>query len=166
MPLTSGRLDLCLVPGELGADADIGERRAVSALARAGVVVDGRPGAAASAFIDGGFRSFRFDRPAGVTLYANGQGGFGVSCPSCEAPLTREFWRAWTARRGDDPGAVTCPACRAVGPLPGLRYSPAAAFGRFALIFADVGDSSLTTEGAALISEVLPGHRVVGRRVG
>lgn len=166
MPRPTHVLDVVLAP----ADPDLSPEPATlealwdALVGAAYVTADGAPGGAADALVAGGFARARLDRPGGVTLYANQQGGFRVTCPHTGASVVPGFQQAMTAWRVGGPRALTCPACGEVHPLEALGYAPPAAFGRVALVLADAADAAPTPEGLALVTRHLGPVRVVGRR--
>ncbi len=113
----------------------------------------------------GGFRRCVLDDPGRLTLWANRQGGFGVRCPRTGQPVVEAFSAAWAeARRTDDEGVrVPCPACGGEHALSDLRFRPEAAFGRWALVVAEV-DAPALADGAPARWPALSGMVTVLRR--
>ena len=161
-PRPSHRLDLLVVP-QPGGPEDLSRLRGLWAALEARGVVEagGGPGPAADHLVPGGFRRLRLDDPGHTVLYANQQGGFRVRCPRCDENLVPGF----QAARQVGGVEVACPACGAVTPLPGLRYLPPAAFGRGALVVAQVESATFAGGAEALFQAHLGAYCVVGRRV-
>ncbi len=121
--------------------------------------------APARAWLEGGWRQARLDRPPRPHLYGNKQGGYLVRCPACTWPLAREAAAALARWRAGGGRALACPACGGTHALEGLAYRPAAAPGRFAVELRDVQGLALTTAGRAGFEALLGGaFLVVGSR--
>lgn len=171
MPLASHLLDLVVVPADPSAAVD---EAAVLALllgwqAR-GYLVPGRAplrfgsGPRAGDLVEGGFASLWLDRPEGLALYANQQGGFQVPCPTCGGPLARPYGQAVQALRAGREQPVACPACGDAFPPQALALRPPGYLARGALIFADAGSDRLVDPARRELAGVLGGVRLVARR--
>lgn len=157
MPVPTHRLDLVVVPTPPDRWVDL-----APLLARwsdRGLLTDG-----AAELVPGGVARVRVDRPDGVVLYANRQGGFRVGCPRCAANLVPAFSAAMRSWRAGGPRACACPACRVDLPLESLEFAPAAAFGRTAMVFHDVAAPTLTDAARADLDEAVGTWRIVLRR--
>ena len=168
MPHASHRLDLALVPADLTRELP---EHAVDALlgawrARGWLRLDGGPGPEADALIEGGFKRLWVDRPARLSLYANQQGGFHVSCPSTGGEVAAAFGRATQAWREGGARALDCPSCGARHALEDMALSPPGAFGRWALILGDCAALHLRPEAHAALQDALGSMVAVSRRVG
>ena len=161
-PRPGHRLDLYVVPEgrrPLPEHAELVARLAEVELGPGRV-----PAEAAERVVEGGFSSVRVDRPGGVHLYANGQGGFRVSCPASGDSIVPAFSKALSAWRQGGERALICPSCGDEHALEAVDFRPAAAFGSGALVLADVQDARLRPEGHALLEEILGPFTVVGTR--
>ena len=116
-----------------------------------------------SGIVEGGLARVRVDRPGRVILYANQQGGFGVTCPTCGANAVGAFSTAVTAWRAGADRVAACDACGERHPLEHYRCAPAAAFGRIAVVLHDVA-SAFLQEGVLAESQDLLGSLAVVRR--
>ena len=113
----------------------------------------------------GGFVRARVDVPLGWTLYANQQGGFRVTCPSCGANLVRPLGEGVARLAHGREVEVRCPECGVASDIDALVYAPSAAVGRAALHLADVGNSELSDAALIDVRERVGAFRVVARRV-
>ncbi|MFK7929548.1 MAG: hypothetical protein AB8H79_15230 [Myxococcota bacterium] len=163
MPQRPGHsLDLYVLP-EFG--VALPEAAALNhALLRAGIAEGRRPGDAAERVVVGGYAGVRIDRPGSEQLYANGQGGFRVTCSHCDTSVIREFQRALTAWRGGADRALVCPQCARSSDLAALSYRPPAGFAHGAVVLIDAQHSVLTDQGKTAFKAVLGDVRVVGAR--
>ncbi len=103
----------------------------------------GAPGPAASTWVAGGFVRIRVDVPLVPTLYANQQGGFRVSCPSCSENVVPVFAPVLAELRSTGAARLTCPRCAVCTPIAELHFAPKAVVGRAALVIADAADGHL-----------------------
>lgn len=167
MPHASHRLDLLRVPADLDAPPDQEAWQRLLAAWRAdGRLAGSGSGRDGDGLIQGGFRRLWLDDPGRLTLYANQQGGFRVSCPRGGANLAAEFSAAlqrW--REGADRG-LPCPACGAWHALEAIPLSPPGAFARWAVVFSDVGSLELREDAEQALIAALGPLRPVLRRVG
>lgn len=159
----SHQLDLLLVPAAPG---PVSRGHTLLERLRATGVIDdaGGPGPAARRWCPGSFRRVWIDDPGRVVLYTNRQGGFRVACPTRGEPIVRAFEAAVTAWRASGPRTVSCPACGETHLLEDVAASPPIAFGRFAIVTADVGEADLTPEALAWAETELGPARMVARR--
>ncbi len=122
-------------------------------------------GPQAGLLVPGGFHALRLDLPGTVSLYASQQGGFRVQCPSCAAPLAREFSRAMEDFRQGGSDSLTCSACRKLLHLEEASCSPAIGLASGALILMDVGSAEASPRLVESVVAMLgPSPRVVLRR--
>ncbi len=136
----SSRLDLLLVPCD--PLAPVAEGLVEGWLADGVLGAAGAPGPRATALAQ--FHTWRLDQPGQLTLWANRQGGFSVSCPTCGANLVSSFVPAWEAgRRVGVLPRLPCPACGQERRLDALSFRPAAAFATWAVELADVAGPDL-----------------------
>lgn len=156
-PRPGPHLDLYLVPqggGAVPSDSDL-------------IRVLGEPEEPSQApeLVEGGFSSWRADRPRGPVLYANRQGGFFVRCPETGQNVVPAFnpalaqWRA-----GGAPELSPCPSCGSEHLFRELDYAPPAAIGQGALVLIQAGSMRLTARGRDQIEGVLGPVVVVGAR--
>lgn len=96
-------------------------------------------------------------------FFANGQGGFRVVCPACEAQATSRFWKSLEAWRQGGGRRFTC-ACGVVSDLSSLVFQPAAGFASRWLRGAKAASLDLTPAAQARLDAIWPGYRVVGSR--
>lgn len=164
MPRASHRMDLALVltdapdPARFEALRQVWEAR--------GWVRGAAPGPQVDGLIEGGFKRLWLDLPGRLTLYANQQGGFRVTCPSTGGNAAAAFGRALQAWREGGPMALDCPACGHSHPLDALTLAPPGAFGRGAVIFADCAAHHPRQATLAELEDALGPLRTVSRRVG
>jgi hypothetical protein len=85
----------------------------------------------------------RVDIPLVPTLYANQQGGFRVSCPSCSENVVPVFAPVLRALRASEVAVLTCPRCAVQTPIAELSFAPKAAVGRAALVIGNVAHGQL-----------------------
>ena len=145
MPRPSHIVDIHLVPPrDHGPDA---VHALIAAWTDQGYLSDER-GPGPLELVRGGFARVRADDPGATVLYANGQGGFRVSCPRCSRPLVDVFAPT---------GITTCPGCGLAADAEGLVTNPPVALGTASLVLIDVADGA--------IQAPLPdGWRLVWRR--
>lgn len=146
MPLPRDTLDLVLVPLDHDLVPDPAQvSRVFDTWQQAGLLDAGTgplrrtAGPQASALVPGGFGVVWLDRPDGMTLYANQLGGFQVRCPRCDQPMALAFSQAVTRWRAGGQDRATCPGCGHRSLVVALPLRPPGAFGRGAVVFADVG---------------------------
>lgn len=144
-PRASSRLRLFLVPGPAGGPP------AAAVLAGLGVV-DWGVGADAVRAWSGAPRFF-----------ANGQGGFRVSCPTTGESLVPGFSAALEAWRLGGPRQIAC-SCGVAHDLDTLVYAPPAAFASTAIELWNVPAADLPPAAARAVDACWPGFRVVGSR--
>ena len=129
--------------------------------------IDGeRPGPRVEHLIQGGMIRLWLDRPGGISLFANHQGGYRVHCPHCGQCVTPAFvpvlelWRRGGRREMD------CPYCDSRASLERLDFKPDAGFASWALVLSSV--ESLAIEGARRkeAESALGTLRPILRRVG
>lgn len=96
-------------------------------------------------------------------FFANGQGGFRVVCPACEAQATSRFWKALEAWRQGGERQFAC-VCGARTDLADLIFAPAAGFASRWLRGAKADSLDLTAGASAILQSLWPGFRVVGSR--
>jgi len=161
-PRPGHHLDLYLVPRALEALPDAPAVQQI--LGDLGLADGPHPGPRAQQLVPGGFARVRIDRPAGVTLYANGQGGFRVRCPDTDDNVVPSFQRALMAWRQGGPRQLTCPACGRDHALEDLSYAPAAAYGRGAVVLASVQSAQPLPDGLAALEHALGPLHVIGAR--
>jgi len=123
-----------------------------------------KPGSRAGELVDGGYASIRVDLPDDLVLYANGQGGFHVTCPVSGDNVVPTFGRALTAWRAGGPRALECPACGATHALEHLEFAPPAVFGRGAIVLVDVADATVRDAARGQLEEALGPLDVIGAR--
>jgi hypothetical protein len=130
--------------------------------ASAAAVLAALAGAGARAIVEGGADWSAHDAPV-ERFFANGQGGFRVSCPACGAVATAGFPRALEAWRGGGPRAFGC-ACGVETDLAALVYAPDAGFAARWLRGADAGSIDLLADARGVIARHWPDFRVIGSR--
>lgn len=96
-------------------------------------------------------------------FFANGQGGFRVVCPACEAQATSRFWKALEAWRQGGARTFKC-TCGVSSDLADLQFFPAAGFAARWLRGAKAASLDLTPAAQARLDALWPGFRVVGSR--
>ena len=163
MPRASHRLDVLLVPTDPDRAGDAAAFAAVEAAWRCAghLTAAGR-----GALVPGGFARLWFDAPGRVTLFANQQGGFRVTCPTQATNIAVAFSAAVESWRAGGPRALTCPACGARHPLEDATLAPPGAFARYAVVFADARSADPTPEARGALEAALGPLRVIARRVG
>lgn len=162
---TSPRLELVLVPSDPEAAPIAPARALLEAWISRGVLMpDGGAGPRAAELLPEGFSRVRLDLPDGVGFYANRQGGFRVACPEGGANLVAAFVHATGAWRAGGPRTLSCPACGHTHPLEALDFRPPAAFGRLAIVIADVGSATLPVAARAEVERALGPFATIGRR--
>ncbi len=167
MPHASHRMDLALVPSDLGRALDEARYQALTQAWEArGWVKSGAPGPEADALIEGGFRRLRLDRPPRLSLYANQQGGFRVACPSTGGDAATAFGKATQRWREGGPRTLRCPSCGDEHPLEAMVLSPPGAFGLWAVIVADCDALHLRPDAMLELGHALGPMVAVSRRVG
>jgi hypothetical protein len=125
----------------------------------------GTPGPSANIWVAGGFARIRVDIPLVPTLYANQQGGFRVSCPSCSENVVPVFAPVLASLRATGAARLTCPRCAVSTPIAELHFAPKAAVGRAALVLADVADGQLQDGVVADLQERFGPVAIVAARV-
>lgn len=171
MPHARDRLDVIVVPAEpLWEVAAPPVQDLFDRWQDAGMLAPGTgglrrtAGPRAWALMAGGFGTIWLDRPTQVTLYANQQGGFRVSCPACGAPMARPFGQAVQNWRAGGPPLVRCGACAAEHAVTEVPLNPPGAFARGAVVFGDAEGLEPAAHALKELREVLGGVRVVLRR--
>ena len=163
MPILPGHsLDLYLVPNSALETPPL--EVCLAALEAEDLVAGRRGGPRAMGLVSGGFQGVRLDRPGRLTLYANRQGGFRVSCPTTRDNVAPAFQAAPTAWRAGGPTRIACPSCGEVHLFDELVYAPAAAVGWGAVGLLDVETASVLEAGRAQVERVLGPVTIVGSR--
>lgn len=129
-----------------------------------GIRIGRLAGPKAQMLVRGGFAGVRLDDPGRARLYANGQGGFRVSCPDQQGNVVPAFQSALTAWRGGAARRLACPSCGRGHDLADLRFSPPAVFGLGAVVLIDVAHHRLTDGGLRWAQDLLGPVHVVGSR--
>ena len=160
MPHPTHRLDLLLVPTDLARGPERVSAAFEDLVAREVVASDGTPGVHGSWLVARGFGRVRADQRDRPGLYANQQGGFRASCPSCSDNAVPALHRAL----GRSEVEVQCGPCGWVGHVSELDYRPAAAWGQAALAIHDAGEAQLTPQARGWLDEALGAWCFVWRR--
>ncbi len=155
MARVSHRLDLVCVPQDRSRVPD------PAAFAQAMAQVDG----AFATLVEGGAGTVRLDLPQGRAIYGNIAGGFRVFCPADGGAIAKPFAGAVERWKAGGPFMLSgCPSCGGDHALDAIDCRPVVAFGRGAVVFADIGGADLLPAGRAWAEALLGPVHVVLRR--
>jgi len=170
MPFPRSRLDVYWVFSEQANTAYLLKKQLANWVADDVLTPEGECGLNHRQIGCGTFKSVQVIASKKYMLFANHQGGYRVFCPNNDKIATLDFsegvgeWR----QREQDPSTVivSCQACGDKHSLPQFVGRPAFAFGRYALHFNTVAESSFSDSILTSVRQSIGPFTIVLKRVG